>query len=344
MTAEPLPAQDPAHLGIETGAIKRMANIGILIESGEEGIKETNFGVITAARRKSDGYLFAFIINGDAAVAQAVLETYGVRKVVGVTAPAPDFKARPELQAAALAAAVTHFEIAGLLGVASPKGRDLLARVAALLDAPLVQDCLKVDLDEGTVTKSHFSGRTTATLRLKGSPRVCSLRPNCVEPVPAPAVATAENFQAQTVDFGRVCVKDVKKSGTGATDLAEANIILTGGRAIGSCENYQMLRECAEVLGAAVGASRAAVDAGYAPHSMQVGQTGKTVSPKLYIACGVSGAVQHFAGMKTSKVIVAINNDKDAPIFGKSNYGILGDMFEVVPALTEVLRKRRQQE
>jgi len=344
MTAELLPAQDPAHLGIETGAIKRMANIGILIESGEEGIKETNFGVITAARRKSDGYLFAFIINGDAAVAQAVLETYGVRKVVGVTAPAPDFKARPELQAAALAAAVTHFEIAGLLGVASPKGRDLLARVAAILDAPLVQDCLKVDLDEGTVTKSHFSGRTTATLRLKGSPWVCSLRPNSVEPAPAPAAATLEIFQAPSTDSTRIRVKAVKAGGSGSADLTEANIIITGGRAIGSADNFQVLRECAAELGAAVGASRAAVDAGYASHGIQVGQTGKTVSPKLYIACGVSGAVQHFAGMKTSKVIVAINNDKDAPIFGKSNYGILGDLFEVVPALTDVLRKRPQPE
>jgi electron transfer flavoprotein alpha subunit len=165
-----------------------------------------------------------------------------------------------------------------------------------------------------------------------------------VEPVPAPAAATLEAFQAPLTDSARICVKAVKSSGSGAADLAEANIIITGGRAIGSPDNFQVLRECAAELGAAVGASRAAVDAGYAPHSMQVGQTGKTVSPKLYIACGVSGAVQHFAGMKTSKVVVAINNDKDAPIFGKSNYGLLGDLFEVVPALTDALRKRRQPE
>jgi electron transfer flavoprotein alpha subunit len=321
-----------------------MSNIGILIESGTEGIKETNFGVITAARRKSGATIFAFLINGDASASKTVIEAYGVQKVIGVTGSTPEFGACPELLASALAAAVTHFDIGGLLGVASPRGRDLLARVAAMLDAPLVQDCLNVDLDDGTVTKSHFSGRTTATLRLKGSPLICSLRPNSVEPVPAPVAATVENFQAPSADPGRICVRDVKKSGSGAADLAEANIIITGGRPIGSPDNYTMLRECAEALGAAVGASRAAVDAGYAPHSMQVGQTGKTVSPKLYIACGVSGAVQHFAGMKTSKVIVAINNDKDAPIFGKSNYGILGDMFEVVPVLTEALNKRRQQQ
>jgi electron transfer flavoprotein alpha subunit len=318
-----------------------MNNIGVLIESGSEGIKETNFGVITAARRKSGGNLLALIINGDAAAKDA-LETYGVQKVVAVAAPTPEFAARPELQAAGLAAAVRHFEMAGLLGLASPKGRDLLARVAAILDAPLVQDCLNVNPDDGTVTKSHFSGRTTATLRLKGRPWVCSLRPNSVEPVPAPAAATLETFQAPITDSARMRVESVRTGGSGSADLTEANIIITGGRAIGSADNFQVLRECAAELGAAVGASRAAVDAGYAPHSMQVGQTGKTVSPKLYIACGVSGAVQHFAGMKTSKFIVAINNDKDAPIFGKSNYGILGDLFEVVPVLTEVLRKRRQ--
>jgi electron transfer flavoprotein alpha subunit len=321
-----------------------MANIGVLIESGSEGIKETNFGVITAARRKPGANVFAFIINGDSAAAKDVLETYGVQKVVAVTEPTPEFTERPEQQAAALAAAVRHFELVGLLGSASPRGRDLLARVAAILDAPLVQDGLNINPDDGTVTKSHFSGRTTATLRLTGRPWVCSLRPNCVEPVPAPAAATLEAFQASLTDSARICVKAVKSSGSGAADLTEANIIITGGRAIGSADNFQVLRECAAELGAAVGASRAAVDAGYAPHSMQVGQTGKTVSPKLYIACGVSGAVQHFAGMKTAKVIVAINTDKDAPIFGKSNYGLLGDLFEVVPALTDVLRKRRQPE
>ena len=126
----------------------------------------------------------------------------------------------------------------------------------------------------------------------------------------------------------------------GKVELTEANVIITGGRPIAAAENYKMLEECAELMGAAVGASRAAVDAGFAPHSMQVGQTGKTVSPKLYIGCGLSGSVQHFAGMKTSKVIVAVNTDKDAPIFQKCDYGILGDMFEVVPVLIEVLKEK----
>jgi electron transfer flavoprotein alpha subunit len=321
-----------------------MADIGVLIESGSEGIQEAYLGVITAARRTSGGNLFALLIQADATACQPALEAYGIQKIVTVTAPSSEFLAQPELQAAALAAAVQQFALAGLLGLASPRGRDLLARVATILDAPLAQDCLGIHPDEGVVTKSHFSGRTTATLKLAGRPWVCSLRPNSVEPVPAPATATLETFAAPPTNSARICVKAVKTGGSGTADLAEATIIITGGRAIGAADNFQMLRECAAELGAAAGASRAAVDAGYAPHSMQVGQTGKTVSPKLYIACGVSGAVQHFAGMKTSKVIVAINNDKDAPIFGKSNYGLLGDLFEVVPALTDVLRKRRQAE
>ena len=321
----------------------KVANIGILIESGADGIKETNFGVITAAQGIPAGNLFAFLINGNVPDAGAILEHYGIRKVVNITGPTPEFDVRPELQATAVAAAVKHFEIGGLLGVASPGVRDLLARIAAVLDAPLAQDCLSVNLAEGTVTKSHFSGRTLATLRLKGSPLICSLRPNSTEPVPSPAEATVEDFRAPFADTGKIKIKEVKRNDSGATDLTEAGIIITGGRAIGSSANFKMLRECAAELGAVVGASRAAVDAGYAPHSMQVGQTGKTVSPKVYIACGVSGAVQHFAGMKTSKVIVAINNDRDAPIFGKSDYGILGDMFEVVPVLTEELKRRRHE-
>ena len=142
-------------------------------------------------------------------------------------------------------------------------------------------------------------------------------------------------------DPAKLVIKEVKQSQSTAVDLTEANVIITGGRPIAAAENYKILRECADAVGAAVGASRAAVDAGYAPHSMQVGQTGKTVSPKLYVGCGLSGSVQHFAGMKTSKVIVAINTDKDAPIFGKCDYGIVGDLFEVVPVLTEVLKAQK---
>ena len=215
-----------------------------------------------------------------------------------------------------------------------------MARVAAKLNAPLAVDCIGLDLDEQTVTKSHFSGKTIAKLKLSGDILICGVRPNAVEPQEAPCEAESEVFTAQVKDDGRMVIQETKGSAAGQVELTEANIIITGGRPIGSPENFSLLNECAKQLGAAVGASRAAVDAGYAPHSMQVGQTGKTVSPKLYIACGLSGSVQHFAGMKTSKIIIAINTDKHAPIFGKSDYGVLGDLFEIVPALTEALKEQ----
>jgi electron transfer flavoprotein alpha subunit len=318
-----------------------MSNIGILIETGEDGVKEANLGVITAARGAGDAELYAFVLDGDANGSKEALQSYGVQKVVALGVDGGDLSSSPDLQAAALVDAIKHFEITAILGLSSARGRDALARVAALMEAPLVQDCLGVDLAAQTVTKSHFSGRTVATIKLNANPFVCGLRPNVIEAQTAQKEAELIEYRAPVQDPGRLVVKEVKQSQSGAVDLTEANIIITGGRPIASAENYKILQECADLLRAAVGASRAAVDAGFAPHSMQVGQTGKTVSPKLYIGCGLSGSVQHFAGMKTSKIIVAVNTDKDAPIFGKSDYGIIGDLFEVVPVLTEVLKEQQ---
>jgi electron transfer flavoprotein alpha subunit len=318
-----------------------MPNIGVLIETGEDGVKEANFGVITAARGDGDNKLYAFVLDAPAEAHKSVMQAYGVQKVVELTAESGELASNPGLQAEALAAALNHFDITALLGLSSAKGRDLLARLAASLDAPLVQDCVGIDLSAKTVTKSHFSGKTLATIRINSNPYFCGLRPNVVEAQTAPCETEVIRYQAPVNDSGKLVIKEVKQSQSGGVDLTEANIIITGGRPIASAENYKILRECADIVGAAVGASRAAVDAGYAPHSMQVGQTGKTVSPKLYIGCGLSGSVQHFAGMKTSKIIVAINTDKDASIFGKCDYGIVGDLFEVVPVLTEVLKEQQ---
>ena len=318
-----------------------MANIGILIEIGDDGIKEANFGLITAARADDGNELYAFVLDVLVEEYKSVLQAYGVQKVVELTAENADLTSNPDLQAEALGAAINHFGISAFLGLSSARGRDLLARLAASLDAPLVQDCVGIDLSAKTVTKSHFSGRTLATIRMNSTPYFCGLRPNVIEAQTASCETEVISYQAPVHDSGKLVIKDVKQSQSSkGVDLAEANIIITGGRPIASAENYKILQECADIMGAAVGASRAAVDAGYAPHSMQVGQTGRTVSPKLYIGCGLSGSVQHFAGMKTSKVIVAINTDKDAPIFGKCDYGIEGDLFEVVPVLTEVLKEQ----
>jgi electron transfer flavoprotein alpha subunit len=319
-----------------------MSNIGILIETGDDGVKEANFGVITAARGDGGNDIYAFVLGAAAGTCKNTLQEYGVQKVVEITADGGEPGSSPDLQAAALAKAIDHFEIAALLGLSSARGRDLLARLAAMIDVPLVQDCVGVDLAAKTVTKSHFSGRTLATIKFNANPYICGLRPNAVEARSAPCAAEVISYRAPVQDSGKLVIKQVKQSQAKAVDLTEANVIITGGRPIAAADNYKILRECADILGAAVGASRAAVDAGFAPHSMQVGQTGKTVSPKLYIGCGLSGSVQHFAGMKTAKIIVAINTDKDAPIFGKCDYGIIGDLFEVVPVLTEVLREQQK--
>jgi len=310
-----------------------MARTGILIEIENNAVKETSFGVMTAAAGQE---IYALVLGDDVSAVKDKLAEYGAAIIVSITATG-DVSSSPDLQAQMIAAAVKEYNLETLLGTASATGKDLFARIAAFLDEPLVSDCVQVNIADKTVKKSHFSGKTFATLKVNGSHLLCTIRPNSIEPLAAPAAGEIVEFKADVADPGLIKIVEVKKDAGKKLDLTEAPVIITGGRAIKAAENYQMLEACAQKMGAAVGASRAAVDAGYAPHSMQVGQTGKTVSPRLYIACGVSGAVQHFAGMKTSKVIVAINEDKDAPIFSKCDYGIVGDIFDVVPVLTEKL-------
>ncbi len=315
-----------------------MTRTGILIETENGSVKNTTLGVITAAAGQE---IYALVLEADPAAVQAKLAEYGVQTIVGIDVAKGELGASPDLAAAAVAAALKEYDLGTLLGTASGAGKDMFARLAALLDEPLVSDCVAVDITEKRVRKSHFSGKTFATLKINGSVLLCTLRPNAIEPAKSPGGAEIVTFTADVPDPGLIRVVETKKGAAGRLDLTEAPVVITGGRAIKAAENYKMLEACADLIGAAVGASRAAVDAGYAPHSMQVGQTGKTVSPKLYIACGVSGAVQHFAGMKTSRVIVAINEDKDAPIFSKCDYGIVGDIFDVVPKLTEQLKGSR---
>jgi len=317
-----------------------MPRTGILLETDNGEIKETNFGMITAARGEGSRELHGFVIGNDAEACKKAVERYGICRVIEIAAADGDLLTRPEKQTDALIAAMKNYEIQLLVGLSSARGRDLMARVAAKLDAPLAVDCIDLDPESQTVTKSHFSGKTLAKLKLTGDTVICGIRPNAIEPQEAACEAESEVYTAQVKDDGRMAITEIKGSASGQVELTEANIIITGGRPMGSPENFKLLEDCAKFLGAAVGASRAAVDSGFAPHSMQVGQTGKTVSPKLYVACGLSGSVQHFAGMKTSKIIVAINTDKHAPIFGKSDYGILGDLFEIVPALTEALKEQ----
>ena len=317
-----------------------MATIGILIETEEGTVKDTNFGVLTAARGQGNNTIVALMMDGSAEGAKDALAKYGANQVVQVSVDGADLSASPDVKARALAAAIEKYSLDALLGLASAMGRDIFARLAAFMDLPLASDCMAVDLAAKTVKKSHFSGKTFATVKMSGAVMLCAIRPNAIEAVEAPADAVVDSFAATVEDPGLVKVVEIKKETSDNVDLTEAAVIVTGGRPIASADNYKLLDACAKLLGGAIGASRAAVDAGFAPHSMQVGQTGKTVSPRLYIGCGLSGSVQHFAGMKTSKVIVAINTDKDAPIFEKCDYGIIGDLFDVVPVLTEVLKEK----
>ena len=320
-----------------------MAKIGVLIETEKDEVKKTNFGPITAARDGGKNEVVALLLGVDANPAKENLAAYGAQKIVEVTVDGADLESSPDLQARALADVIHHFELEGLVGLASARGRDVFARLAALLNVTLASDCVGINFEDKTVRKSHFSGKTIANIKLGSDLLLCALRPNAIEAEEAPVDAQVESYAANAEDPGLVKVLEVKMGDTAKMDLPEADVIITGGRPIDAAENYKMLEECAELLGAAVGASRAAVDAGFAPHSMQVGQTGKTVSPRLYIGCGLSGSVQHFAGMKTSKIIVGINTDKDAPIFQKCDYGIIAERFEVVPVLTEILKEQAGQ-
>lgn len=308
-----------------------MSNTGILIETENNTVKESSLGVMAGA---AGSRIFAIVIDGDGAAIKETLAQYGAVNIINVQ---DDLTKSHDKVAETLVSVIKEYKLENLLGTASSIGKDIFARVAAILDEPLVSDVVELDLAQKRVKKSHFSGKTFATLKVNADIFLCTIRPNSIEPKESPADGNLVDFSAGAADASLTTIIEVKKGDSSTMDLTEAPIIISGGRAMDSADNFSILDSCAEKLGAAVGASRAAVDAGYAPHGMQVGQTGKTVSPRLYIACGISGAVQHFAGMKTSKVIVAINEDKDAPIFAKCDYGIVGDIFQVVPALTEKL-------
>jgi len=315
-----------------------MEKVAILIETNNGAIKKSNFGVITAAH--GNGHeLYAFLMDGSAAEHQAALEAYGIHKIVEVTAKEGPLAWNPVIWSKAVISAMQHFGITTLLGLTSARGKDLLPRIAARLDAPLVMDCIAVKLAEHTVEKSQYSGKTIATIKTHGSHRIYGIRPNAIAPQTRPGTAELISFTAK-VDSRALTVKQIKQAGAGGIDLTEADVIISGGRGMQNSENFRILRQCAEQINAAVGASRVAVDAGWVPHSMQVGQTGATVSPKVYIACGISGSVQHFAGMKTSGLIIAINTDPEAAIIKRCDYFAVLDLFEIVPLFTGKLKDR----
>ena len=220
-------------------------------------------------------------------------------------------------------------------------GKDLAPRLAVRLEAGCLIDCTNIDTSSGELiaTRPVYAGKALVDVKCNSSKKVITIRPNVFKATPAdnsPSTditvkeVSSPNLKSRVVEF---------KKSEGKLDVAEADIIVSGGRGMKGPENFHLVEELADTLGAAVGASRAVVDAGWRPHGEQVGQTGKTVSPTLYVACGISGAIQHLAGMSSSKYIVAINKDKDAPIFTVADYGIAGDVFDVLPVLTEEIKK-----
>lgn len=250
----------------------------------------------------------------------------------------------PDGYAKLVAQVIAENKYSYVLAGTSSAVKDFFPHLSGIHQTAVLSDCthLSGSAQELKITRPLFAGKCLADALLseKTGPHFISIRPNSLglsENIKEAGVAKieAKNLSLESL---RAQVKELVKSAAQKLDLTEAQIIISGGRAMKNAENFKILEDCAQVLGATVGASRAAVDSGYAHPSMQVGQTGKTVSPKLYIACGISGAIQHLAGMRTSKVIVAINTDSDAPIFSKADYGIVGDLFKVVPILTEELK------
>jgi len=225
---------------------------------------------------------------------------------------------------------------------ATSTGKDLAPRLAIHMNTGVATECIKLELvnDEFVATRPAYAGKVLVKVTIRGTPKIATLRPNVFtsREVSDPKTPTLETLQFNR-PATRMTVKEFVSHGVRKLDLTEASVIISGGRGMGGPGNYKILEELADVMGGVVGASRASVDAGWRPHSDQVGQTGRTVSPTLYFACGISGAIQHRVGMINSKIIVAINKDPEAPIFGFADYGIIGDVFEVVPALIREMRK-----
>jgi electron transfer flavoprotein alpha subunit len=322
-----------------------MSDILAVLEARDGALRKVSFEVVTAARRLADalggGEVHALGLSTGTPEGSDKLGTYGAERATTLTNAAFERYA-PEGFAAAVAERVTSGGYAVVVFAATATGKDLAPRVAARIGVPLAADVTDLAVDGGKViaTRPVYAGKALLKVRVTAQPALVSVRPNVFTPVERSRPARAESVAAN-VSAGRVIVKEVKAADAGALDVAEAPIVISGGRGLKEPANFKVLDELARAFGgrAAVGASRAVVDAGWRPHGDQVGQTGKTVSPSLYIAVGISGAIQHLAGMRTSRVIVAINKDKDAPIFKVADYGIVGDLFEIVPKLAEEVKK-----
>ena len=315
----------------------------VLAESSGPAFRKAALEAVTEGRRLADLLNVsecALAIGSGLKDRASELGKYGADKVILADDPSlalfhPDYYRQIALEA------VKRVNPSVVLAAATSAGKDLAPRLAIHLGTAVASECTHLELENGKLvaTRPAYAGKVLLRVRVNSSPSMATLRPNVftakeVVPVKKP---TIEQIQFNRPD-SQMIVKEFVTQGAKKVDLTEASVIVSGGRGMGGPQNYKILEELAEVMGGVVGASRASVDAGWRPHSDQVGQTGRTVSPTLYIAAGISGAIQHRVGMINSKVIVAINKDPDAPIFGFADYGIVGDVFEVVPALTREMK------
>lgn len=308
----------------------------IYAEHREGALRKITFENITLAKQL--GQPFEVAVIGGKEEFKADLEKYGADKVVFYNnTNLSDYS--PDGYAKILAQAVQSRGADVLLMGATSTGKDLGPRVSSRLNAAMATDCTSVEVegDNLKLVRPMYAGKVLATIRLQSAIKVVTVRPNVYPAAEAPVQAETESNDAEVTDFKTV-VAEIVSGARGKLDVTEADIIVSGGRGMKGPENWPMIEELAGLLGAANGASRAAVDAGWRSHDEQVGQTGKTVSPSLYIAVGISGAIQHLAGMSSSKYIVAINKDADAPIFKVADYGIVADLFDVIPRMIEEIK------
>lgn len=321
-----------------------MAKVFVIAEHRDGKLKKSTFELLGASKAGGNE-THAILLGDNVAELAKELGQYGAQKVHLAQNPALKFYTS-EAYAQAIVPILKGANPDVVLASHTPTGRDLMPRVAARLGVGVATDCTQASFEGGKlkVRRPVYAGKATAEVEFVGSgPQVATIRANALG-VPKPdASGTAEVIQV-TPQIGELKSKvtEVVKGASARPDVTEASIVVSGGRSLKNAENFKILEEMADTLGAAVGASRAAVDAGYRPHRDQVGQTGKVVSPQLYIACGISGAIQHLAGMRTSKTIVAINTDPEAPIFQVADYGLVGDLFALVPALTQEFKKLKE--
>jgi len=326
-----------------------MANVLAFAETRGGELRKVAFEVVTAARKLADasgGGEVHVLLAGEPGIGGKAeqLGKYGADVVY--VAESADFAtfARESLAATLADRAKAGSYRAVVLGF-SAQGRDLGPRVAARLDAPIASDVTDFSVSGDSITVKHpaYANKVIMSLTLTGTPVVLSVRPSAFTAADAPKTARVETVQATPASGPTVTVTEVKEGAKGRPDLGEAPIIVSGGRGLKAKENFKLVEDLADAFGnAAVGATRAVTDDGWRPHSDQIGQTGRQVSPQLYVAVGISGAIQHLAGMRTSRTIVAINKDKEAPIFKVADYGIVGDAAEVVPALTAAVKEARK--